>query len=47
MEKPWEHQSDLFKLFIDFKKAYDPVPRSALWRLLEKLEIPSTMISIL
>ena len=47
VEKAWEHHSDLFVLFVDLKKVYDSVPRSALWRVLERLRIPSTMISII
>ena len=47
VEKAWEHHSDLFVLFVDLKKAYDLMPCSALWRVLEGLGIPSTMISII
>ena len=47
VEKAQEHHSDLFVLFVDLKKAYDLVPRPALWRVLERLRIPSTMIYII
>ena len=47
VEKAREHHSDLFVLFVDLKKAYDSVPRPALWRVLERLGIPLTMISII
>ena len=32
---------------MDLKKAYDSVPRSALWCVIEKLGVPPTMISII
>ena len=47
VEKAREHQSDLFVLFIDLKKAYDSVPRPALWGVLENLGVPSTLVSII
>ena len=47
VEKAWEHQSDLFALFVNLKKAYDSVPCLALWRVLERLGIPSTTISVI
>jgi len=47
VEKAREHQSDLFFLFVDLKKAYDSVPHPALWRVLEKLGVPSTLVSII
>ena len=34
MEKTREHEDSLFMMFIDLKKAYDSVPRSALWSVL-------------
>ena len=37
----------LGRIIVDMKKAYDSVPCSALWRVLERLQIPSTMISII
>jgi len=36
MEKTREHGDHLFLLFVDLKKAYDSVPRAALWTILEK-----------
>ena len=46
VEKAREHNSLLFTLFIDLKKAYDSVPRAALWQVLEKYGVPPTMLSI-
>ena len=37
VEKSWEHQTKSFFMFIDLKKAYDSVPRRALWMALKKL----------
>ena len=42
-EKTLEHGDSLFLLFIDLKKAYDSVPRDALWMILEKSSVPTRM----
>ena len=34
VEKSWEHQAKMFFIFIDLRKAYDSVPRAALWQAL-------------
>jgi len=34
-------------LYIDLKKAYNSVPRPALWKVLEKLGVPPMIISII
>ena len=47
VEKAWEHHSDLFVLFAGLKMAYNLVPCPTLWRILRRLGIPSTMISII
>jgi len=41
------HDSALFMLFVDLRKAYDSVPRSALWQLLAKCGIPPKMLSLI
>ena len=46
-EKTVEHQSQLCAVFVDLKKAYDSIPRLALWRVLEKLGVPPTMLSLI
>ena len=46
VEKAFEHRVKLFCLFIDLRKAYDSVPRLALWRAMEILGIPPTLIAI-
>ena len=46
-EKAREHKTPLYMAFIDLTKAFDTVPRSALWIVLEKLGIPTKMRSII
>ena len=47
IEKAIEHQSELHILFVDVRKAYDSVPRSALWMVPEKFCIPPRMLDII
>ena len=47
MEKAREHDDVLFILFVDLKKVRDSVPRSALWKVLEKVGVPPTMLQII
>ena len=47
VEKSWEHQAKIFLLFIDLKKAYDSVPREALWLALAKLGVPESIIQLI
>ncbi len=46
MEKSWEHRAKLFVIFVDLKKAYNSVPRSALWVALRKLGVPDQTIQL-
>ena len=36
LEKTREHCDSLFTLFVDLRKAYDCMPREALWKVLER-----------
>ena len=47
VEKTIEHDDSLFILFIDLKKAYDSVPRDAMWTVLTKFGVPPTMLGII
>ena len=47
VEKAQEHQELLFTLFVDLRKAYDSVPRLALWQVLKKLGVPPQMLKII
>lgn len=44
VEKLFEHRTPGHLVFIDLKKAYDSVPRKALWRALEVLGAPPQLI---
>ena len=45
-EKAIEHQSQQFLIFVDLRKAYDSVPRDALWLAMEKLGVPESLVEI-
>ena len=47
MEKTKEHRSKLFMLFVDLRKAYDSVPRQALWLVLQKYGIPPVLVNLI
>ena len=40
IEKVHEHHTKCFLIFIDLRKAYDSVPREALWVVLCKMGVP-------
>ena len=40
LEKKWEYNKDVFKLFIDFEKAYDSIKRESLYEILIKFGVP-------
>ena len=46
-EKAREHNTTLYLLFIDLRKAYDSIPREALWQVLRKYGIPPTLVNII
>ena len=46
VEKSWEHKTKSFITFVDIKKAYDTVPRTALWIALGKLGVPASTIQL-
>ncbi len=37
----------MFITFVDLRKAYDSVPREAMWKVLVKLGVPEMMVSII
>ena len=47
VEKSWEHTAKSFFTFIDLKKAYDSVPREALWIALQKLGVPTETVQLI
>ena len=40
IEKVWEKKGEAFCCFVDFKKAFDMVPRDKLWHIMEELGVP-------
>ena len=47
VEKAQGRSTQIFMLFIDLSKAYDSIPHSPLWRMLEKYGIPPALLSII
>ena len=47
VEKTIEHDTKAFIFFIDLKKAYDSVPRAAMWHVLAKYGVPDVLISVI
>ena len=47
VEKAIEHEELLYVVFVDLRKAYDSVPRTAMWRILEKYGFPPVMVSLI
>ena len=47
IEKSWEHKFKAFFTFIDLKRAYDSVPRQALWIALRKLGVPESLVQLI
>ena len=45
-EKAIEHRAQQFLIFVDLKKAYNSVPREALWVAMQKLGVPGHLIDI-
>ena len=45
-EKLYEHRTSSFAIFIDLKKAYDSVPREALWTALRALGVPESLVRL-
>ena len=47
VEKFYEHRTNGHLIFVDLKKAYDSVPRAALWKALAVLGVPPVLINLL
>ena len=47
VEKSWEHKAKFLLVFVDLKKAYDSVPRKAIWLALSKLRVPESLIQLI
>ena len=46
IEKTIEHDTEVYMMFVDLKKAYDSVAREALWKVLELDGVPSHFINL-
>jgi sorting nexin-29 len=44
MEKFYEHECDLYMLFIDFRQAFDSIRREELYTALKEMKIPGKLI---
>ena len=42
-----KHQQDLYRVFIDFKKAFDRVWHAALWATMKKYNISTNLIQVI
>eukprot|EP00117_Sycon_ciliatum_P023228 scpid30807/ scgid4805/ Transposon TX1 uncharacterized 149 kDa protein; ORF 2 len=47
VEKTIEHDTSLYVLFVDLQKAYDSIPRTALWSVLDRLGVPPVMLGLI
>ena len=47
VEKTIEHNTSLYVLFVDLQKAYDSIPRTALWSVLDRLGVPPVMLGLI
>ena len=46
-EKAFEHNTKIFFVFVDLKKACDSVPHDCLWLVLQRLGVPAKLINII
>ena len=47
LEKKWEYNEEVHRLFIDFKKAYDSVRREVLYKVLIEFGIPRKLVRLI
>ena len=45
--KPYNNSPRLYAAFIDFKQAYDTIPRAQLWQHLQRTSMPAPLLSII
>jgi exonuclease III len=45
--KPYNNSPRLYAAFIDFKQAYDTIPRAKLWQHLQRASMPTPLLSII
>ena len=47
VEKSFEHRVKSFCIFVDLRKAYDSIPRAALWIALRKIGVPDSLVNLI
>ena len=47
LKKKWEYKEAASQLFIDFKKAYDPIRREVLYNILIEFHIPMKLAQLI
>jgi hypothetical protein len=47
LEKKWEYNETVHRLFVDFKKAYDSVRREVLYNILMELGVPMKLVRLI
>ena len=47
MEKAREHNTKVYMLFVNLRKAYDSMPQQAVWLVLEKYGIPPLLVRLI
>jgi hypothetical protein len=47
VEKKWEYNQAVHKLFIDIKKAYDSVRRGVLYNILTEFGVPMKLVRVI
>ena len=46
LEKAWEHNVEIYQIFVDFQKAYDSIRRDKLYAIMAYFGIPSKLIRL-
>jgi len=46
-QKMWGYDKEVYSLFIDFKKAYDSIYRSAIFNMLKEFKMPKMLINLI
>ena len=47
VDKAIEHQAKQYIIYVDLRKAYDSVPRDAIWGILKKFGVPEILVNII
>jgi len=46
LEKVWEHNVEIYQIFVDFQKAYDSIRRDKIYAIMAYFGIPSKLIRL-